>query len=97
VTATEAGSLRDLAVSLGVGADALIDAHQMYLRPLAVAAWDDGVITDAEYPDLGDVARLLGFPATAVDIELTAARGMAQQATVPVNGRELHGGQGDRA
>jgi DNA polymerase-3 subunit epsilon len=92
VTATEAESLRDLAVSLGVGADAVITAHQMYLRALAVAAWADGVITDAEYADLGEVARLLGFPATAVDIELTAARGMTQQVTVPVNGRELHAG-----
>ena len=62
VTATEAESLRDLAVSLGVGADAAIAAHQMYLRALAVAAWADGVITDAEYADLGEVARLLGFP-----------------------------------
>ena len=59
----------------------------MYLRALAVAAWADGVITDAEYADLGDVARLLGFPATAVEIELAAARGMAPQVTVPVNGR----------
>jgi DNA polymerase-3 subunit epsilon len=92
VTATEAESLRDLAVSLGVGADALMDAHRMYLRALAVAAWSDGIITDAEYADLGEVARLLGFPATAVEIELAAARGAAPQMTVPVNGRELHAG-----
>lgn len=32
VTATEAESLRDLAQSLGVGADAVIAAHQAYLR-----------------------------------------------------------------
>jgi hypothetical protein len=31
VTATGAESLRDLAVSLGVGAEAVIAAHQMYL------------------------------------------------------------------
>ena len=92
VTATEAESLRDLAVSLGVGADALIAAHQMYLRALAVAAWADGIITDAEYADLGEVARLLGFPANAVEIELAAARGAAPQMTVSVNGRELHAG-----
>ncbi|MGB6613710.1 MAG: BRCT domain-containing protein, partial [Trebonia sp.] len=42
--------------------------------------------------DLGDVARLLGFPPTAVEIELAAARGAAPQVTVPVNGRELHVG-----
>jgi DNA polymerase-3 subunit epsilon len=92
VTATEAGSLHDLAVSLGLGADALIAAHQMYLRALAVAAWADGVITDAEYADLGEVARLLGFPARAVDVELAAARNTTQQAAVPVNGRTLHTG-----
>jgi DNA polymerase-3 subunit epsilon len=92
VTATEADSLRDLAVSLGVGGDAVIAAHQMYLRALAVAAWTDGVITDAEYADLGEVAHLLGFPARAVDIELNIARGMTPQMTVPVNGRALHAG-----
>jgi NAD-dependent DNA ligase len=92
VTATEAESLRDLAVSLGVGADAVIAAHQMYLRALASIAWADGVITDAEYADLGEVAHLLGFPAHAVDIELTAARGMTTQTTVPLNGRTLHAG-----
>jgi DNA polymerase-3 subunit epsilon len=90
VTATEADSLRDLAVSLGIGADALITAHQLYLRALAVTAWADGVVTDAEYADLGEVAHLLGFPPHAVDIELAAARSMTPQMTVPVNGRALH-------
>lgn len=92
VTATEAESLRDLAVSLEVGADALIAAHQMYLRALAVTAWADGVISDAEYTDLGEVARLMGLPATAVDTELAAARGMTPQMTVLVNGQALHVG-----
>jgi DNA polymerase-3 subunit epsilon len=92
VTATEADSLRDLAVSLGVGVDAVIAAHQVYLRALAVTAWADGVITDAEYADLGEVARLLGFPPHAVDIELAAVRGMTPQMTIPVNGRALHVG-----
>ena len=90
VTATEADSLRDLAVSLGVSADALVAAHRSYLRALAVAAWADGVVSDAEYADLGEVARLMGLSATAVDGELAAARGMTPQITVPVNGRELH-------
>jgi Exonuclease len=39
------------------GADALIAAHQMYLRALAVTAWADGVISDAEYTDLRDPAK----------------------------------------
>jgi DNA polymerase-3 subunit epsilon len=92
VTATEAASLHDLAVALGAGGDALMAAHQMYLRALAVAAWADGVITDAEYADLGEVAHLLGLSASTVDAELAAVRGMAPQATVPVNGRALHAG-----
>ena len=92
VTATEAESLNDLAVSLGLGAETIIAAHQMYLRALAVAAWADGVITDAERADLGEVARLLGLPARAVDIELAAAHSMSPQKAVPVNGRELHAG-----
>ena len=41
--------MRDLAVSLGVGADALIAAHQMYLRALGVTAWADS--TAAMYSD----------------------------------------------
>ena len=92
MTATEADSLRDLAVSLGVGADALIAAHQMYLRAVAVTAWADGVISDAEYADLSEVARLLGLPPSAVDTELGAARGMTPEMTVLVNGRALHVG-----
>jgi DNA polymerase III subunit epsilon len=92
VTATEADSLRDLAVSLGVGADTLTAAHQMYLRALAVAAWADGIISDTEYADLGEVARLLGLPASVVETELASARGMTPQMTVPVNGRVLHVG-----
>jgi hypothetical protein len=64
----------------------------MYLRALAVTAWADGVISDAEYADLGEVARLLGLPASAVDTEPAAARGMPPQVTTPVNGRVLHVG-----
>jgi DNA polymerase III subunit epsilon len=90
--AAEADSLHDLAMSLGLGADALIGAHQAYLRALAVAAWADGVITDAEYADLGEVARLLGFPASAVDAELAAALATTPEMTVPVNVRALHVG-----
>jgi DNA polymerase-3 subunit epsilon len=66
VTATEMASLHDLAISLGISSDVAIAAHQMYLRALAVAAWADGIITDAERADLGEVAHLLGFPAQAV-------------------------------
>jgi DNA polymerase-3 subunit epsilon len=92
VIAAEADSLRDLAMSLGVGADALTAAHQMYLRALAVAAWTDGVISDAEHADLEEVARLLGLPVSVVDAELAAARDMTSEMTVPVNGRTLHVG-----
>jgi DNA polymerase-3 subunit epsilon len=92
VTATEADSLHDLAVSLGIGADAAITAHQTYLRALAVAAWTDGIVTDAEHADLGEVARLLGLPAKTVDIELAAVRRATPETAVPVNGRTLNPG-----
>lgn len=92
VTGTEADGLHDLAVSLGISAGAVAAAHQMYLRALAITAWADGVITDAEYADLGEVARLLGLPAHTVDTELAAARRMTPQMAVPINGRALHSG-----
>jgi DNA polymerase III subunit epsilon len=34
----------------------------------------------------------MGLPATAVDTELAATRGMTPQMTVPVNGQALHAG-----
>lgn len=92
VTGIEAESLRDLAISLGLGAGAVIAAHEIYLRELAVAAWADGVITDAEYADLGDVARLLGFDAGTVDYTLAETHAMLPQAGMPINSRELHPG-----
>jgi DNA polymerase-3 subunit epsilon len=92
VTATEEESLSELADALGISANAAAVAHQMYLGALAVAAWADGVVTDAEHADLTEVARLLGFPASAVDIELATARDLAPQNRVPVNSRDLHSG-----
>jgi DNA polymerase-3 subunit epsilon len=92
VSAAEADSLHDLATALGVGADVIVAAHQMYLRALAVAAWADGVITDLEHADLGEVARLLGLPDSTVDAELAAASDTAPEMSVPVNGRALHAG-----
>jgi DNA polymerase-3 subunit epsilon len=64
----------------------------MYLRALAVAAWADGVITDAEYADLGDAARLLGLPGGTVDTELDAAHEIAATVSVPVSSRTLYVG-----
>ncbi|HEY1705868.1 MAG TPA: exonuclease domain-containing protein [Trebonia sp.] len=84
--------LRELAGALGIGANAVTVAHQMYLGALAIAAWADGVVTNVERTDLTEVARLLGFPASAVDIELAAARDLAPQNKVLVNGQYLHSG-----
>ena len=47
----------------------------MYLRAVAITACADGVISDAEYTDLGEVAQLLGLPVSAADTGLAAARG----------------------
>lgn len=74
VTAAAAGSLRELAGALGADADAVTVAHKAYLGALAAAAQAGGAVTGAGYADLAVVARLLGFPASAVDSGLAAAR-----------------------
>jgi DNA polymerase-3 subunit epsilon len=48
--------------------------HQDYLRALARAAWENGVVTEDERADLLTVARLLGLTASDVDNALHLAR-----------------------
>lgn len=76
VTAAAADGLRELAGSLGVDADTVTVAHKAYLGALAAAAQAGGAVSGAGYADLAGVARLLGFPASAVDSGLAAARTM---------------------
>jgi DNA polymerase III subunit epsilon len=61
VTAEEVEMLHELAEAWGVGREAVVSLHDRYLRSLAVVAWQDGVITDAERADLEDTAFALGM------------------------------------
>ena len=74
VTEAEGAALHELAVELGIRSVDLNRIHFDYLRDLARFAWADGVVTDAERADLLVVAKLLGFPPTAVQAALDAAR-----------------------
>lgn len=69
ISASEADALVELAEQLGLNRADAVNAHHTYLRELARAAWDDGVITDAERADMHTVATLLGLhPDTADQI-----------------------------
>jgi DNA polymerase-3 subunit epsilon len=61
VTAAEAEQLGDLAQSLALGADELLELHRQYLTAVAAAAVADGIVTPAEMADLCEVAHLLAL------------------------------------
>lgn len=63
VSEDEAASLPELATELGLTHETAHRAHREYLRQVCVAAWRDGLVTDAERADLLDVAQMLGVPA----------------------------------
>ena len=65
--------LLELAGELGIGSGDLPRLHFAYLRDLACAAVADGVVSHEERADLENVARMLGFPITAVPAALDAA------------------------
>ena len=61
ISASETDTLVDVAERLGLDRIDARAAHRSYLAALAVAAWDDGVVTQAEEADLRQIARLLGL------------------------------------
>jgi DNA polymerase-3 subunit epsilon len=67
VSATEADELAAVAAALGITRTTALQLHRDYLRALAVAALEDGVVTESEHSDLAHVAALLGLDAGAVD------------------------------
>ncbi|WP_100444736.1 3'-5' exonuclease [Glycomyces xiaoerkulensis] len=83
VSASEADQLVDLAADLGITRPIAIDLHRQYLRALAEAALDDGVVTDDERADLEHVARLLSLPAAEADRALRAAAALERPIRVP--------------
>ena len=78
LSASEQDALLDLAESLGFSLDTAMDLHRRYLAALARAAWEDGVVTDAERRDLNEVATLLGLTTDDVANALTAEENNTQ-------------------
>lgn len=62
VTQHELEELWALASELGLTQEAAEDAHGVYVRHLAAAAWRHGTVTNSERADLLGVAALLGVP-----------------------------------
>ncbi len=78
-----------VAAELGIGRSAARELHAFYLRQLALVAWADGVISDAESNDLRMVGRLLGVRPEEVDLLLAESEpsaGAVQQPVRPVAG-----------
>lgn len=74
LSVSEQDALLELAESLGISVGTAVDLHRRYLAALARAAWEDGVVTDAERDDLDDVATLLGLAPADVAHALRDAR-----------------------
>jgi DNA polymerase III subunit epsilon len=72
LSASEQDALLELAESLGISFETAMGLHRQYLAALAQAAWEDGVVSDAERQDLVDVAGLLGLTSGDVEIALKA-------------------------
>jgi len=73
LSAHEEESLIQVAVNLGLERDQIAAVHATFLDALAIAAWSDGVVTDAERTELVQVASMLGLPAGLVRITLDRA------------------------
>jgi hypothetical protein len=74
LSATETAELIAMADLLGIGRRHVMRLHRDYLEALAVAAWEDGLVTAAERADLMLAARLLGLDESDVDVALQQAR-----------------------
>jgi len=61
VTHEEADLLVDTAIRWGLSRDDVLVVHHDYLMSLVEAIREDGVVTEAELDELGDVAALLGY------------------------------------
>lgn len=73
LSAHEEQALVEVAEGLGLHRDQLAALHATYLDSMAIAAWADGVVTDAETRQLLGVARMLGLPPDLVHVALARA------------------------
>jgi DNA polymerase-3 subunit epsilon len=92
IDTSEADALVAVAGEWGLDRPTVEALHVGYLTSLARAAWEDGVVTDAERQDLVDVADLLGLPEDAVDEALRAGRTFTGGGTVPSGSMQLKPG-----
>ena len=74
LSASEQDALIDTAEALHLTFTDTMELHRAYLAALAVAAWQDGVVTTTERSDLLAVAELLGLPAQDADIAVDKAK-----------------------
>jgi len=76
ITLDEENVLADAVAAWGLSISQVKEAHQSYIKGLAVNALADGVVTVAERSDLCQVARLLGFHNNELDkiLETAAAQ-----------------------
>ncbi len=77
LSAHEEESLIAVALDLGLHRDQITAVHATFLDAMAIAAWEDGVLTDAELADLSSVAGMLGLPRSLVRIALDRAEQFA--------------------
>lgn len=61
ISDSEADDIVSLAHELGLSRAEAVEAHHTYLRALAHAAWEDGVVTADEHADVQAVAALVGL------------------------------------
>lgn len=77
LSAHEERALIELALSLGLQRDQLAALHATYLDSMAIAAWEDGTVTDTEVADLLRVADMLGLPGNLVQVALKRVERLA--------------------
>lgn len=92
LSATEQDELVGTAQELGLTRGDTTGLHQRYLTALAVRAWADEIVTEAELADLHLVASLLGLPGSEVDATVSAARRLARPDDAPKDEFQLRHG-----
>ncbi len=92
VEESEEEALIEMADKWGVSREQIQHLHRNYLDQLAVAAWADGVVTEAERRDLQMVAHLLGQKNRSLDQILSeAADATLKRSAPPTDKDDLSG------
>ncbi|QCX26971.1 hypothetical protein FC770_11715 [Nocardioides jishulii] len=81
LSAHEEAALIEVAMHLGLHRDQVAAVHMTFLDAMAIAAWEDGVVTEAEHTVLSSVAAMLGLPRDLVRIALDRAEKVADRSS----------------